>query len=339
MNDNNLRNILFSVARGKPNRSDVSALIRVCHDMARAYLHAKTNSGKFDPSRFGLTISDFAFDAIAELFRRDASGTFLALKAFIQRLPTPADLSEAAAENELRRIVFSSVNQRIFREYGSYDPSLSRIIRNIKLAVRRHPAAASCERFNELMIVPKETTDFLESHPAISPEILSPELNRRMPQKPSLKDMLTVLVEILNDQSTYRRMISVVEAAILFRTEYALGYAAELTPQTEEGLSVSELSRFIDQVVLSLEQRHSDFYVSRGKLNADEYSAHISAVRQILTSEFVSWDGDAKTYYQIMQERISSLTPDEYKTKHRMILEYLAKTARKELATLVRKEL
>ena len=51
----------------------VTAFVNVCHKMAVAYLRVKSSNGKFDAARFGLTIDDFAYDAIAELFGRDTS--------------------------------------------------------------------------------------------------------------------------------------------------------------------------------------------------------------------------------------------------------------------------
>ena len=311
----------------------------MCHDMAIAYLRVKRSYGRFDPGRFGLTIDDFAYDAIAELFQRNDGEEYVSICAFVDRVWPPAGLDDAQAENELRRLVLSSVNQRIFREYGAHDPSLARIIRNVKLALKSHPTATTYEYFGEAMIIPKTSADLLEKNPSIAPEMLSPELHQRMPERPKLNEMLSGLVDILNDQCAYRRMLSVVEAAVLFRGEYSLGHIVDHDTQPDQGLSKEEVKDFIQSVLASIRERHEDFYVGKGKLSQVEYEAHLKAVEEILHSELVSEDGDINTYFETIEAHMSNLTKEKYKQKHRAILEYLVKRAKTELASRLKKEL
>ena len=50
------------------------------------------------------------------------------------------DLDEEEATQQLRILVFSKVNQGLFRLYRENDPILARLIRNIKLAVKADPS-------------------------------------------------------------------------------------------------------------------------------------------------------------------------------------------------------
>jgi len=80
-----LRYSLAEHAEAIPRRRSTTELVNFCHRMALAYLHVKAANGHFDASRFGLTINDVAYDAIADVFQRDASGCFVVIRSFVER--------------------------------------------------------------------------------------------------------------------------------------------------------------------------------------------------------------------------------------------------------------
>ena len=78
-----------------------------------------------------------ALDCIADTFQRDENGHFTTLITYFESLNW-RQLSDADLTIALRRLIFSKVNEGLFRSYRAEDPNLARIIRNIKEAVKRN---------------------------------------------------------------------------------------------------------------------------------------------------------------------------------------------------------
>ena len=80
-------------------------------------------------------------------------------------------------------------------------------------------------------------------------------------------------------------------------------------------------------------------YVGKGKLKEPMYSTYFRTIGEILCAEYVQNDGDVNSYYSQLLAQMPGLSDDEYRTKHRTILEYLAKLTRRDFVERVRKEL
>ena len=339
MSKYNLKDLLRSIVSDQPDPSAVTALVNVCHKIALAYLRVKSSSSKFDATRFGLTIDDFAYDAIAELFGRDTFGSYSTFRSFVQRIGSIDQQSDNEIASSLRPIVFGAVNQRIFRMYGLYDPGLSKIIRNIKLALKNHPSVSTSKYLGDTMIVPRDDNSLQEHLPPPVPELFSPDFYECLTARSSLKDMLDILGDVLRRQTSYRKMIALVEAALLIRSAYASD--VQMKPEEEPGqtLSQSEVHGMISETVKRLEHNTARSYLRKGKLNAHELESHLCAIRDVLLAEFVWSDGQSSSYYEIMKRYLNWLTPELYHRKHRVVLEYLSKLARRDLISRLKSEL
>ncbi len=125
-----LRDNLLAVLGGAFAHQQLNAVIQVCHALASAFLAGKKTTRTLT-TLHGLGYSDLAYDCIAEIFQQYPAGHFVQLQAYFNSL-----CLETASDEEilvhLRRLVFSKVNQAIFRLYNEADPSLAKILRNIK---------------------------------------------------------------------------------------------------------------------------------------------------------------------------------------------------------------
>ncbi|MEX0721402.1 MAG: hypothetical protein WD059_12090 [Balneolaceae bacterium] len=74
-------------------------------------------------------IDDLALDCIADLFGREGD-CLTEIESYFPKEQL-SELKESEVAIKLRRLVFSKVNEGLFRNYRSFDPSLSKIIRNI----------------------------------------------------------------------------------------------------------------------------------------------------------------------------------------------------------------
>jgi hypothetical protein len=116
-----LKPILISLLSDSPSWLCVKDFVRLCHKIALIYLRKKVRSGRLKPTFFGLPLEDLASDAIADLFKRDERGVYVKLLSYFGS-PGWENKSEGELEGATRRLVFSQVNQALYRVYRETDP-------------------------------------------------------------------------------------------------------------------------------------------------------------------------------------------------------------------------
>jgi hypothetical protein len=330
-----IASLIASLSAALPPSKDINEFVNLCHKMALAYLRVKLHNRQFDPARLGLSLEDFALDAVADLFAQDSSGRCTTINSFFHRVE---ERSEEGLHNQLRRLVFSAVNHRIFRTYRELDSSLARILRNIKLSLKNHPAAARYEHQGESMIVPRGEKNLQMEKPFLPPEWIEPELRRRRPPKWTIRDMIEALAGILHEQTTYRKMMPLIEAALLLRKvcfsdDQAVADESSSWPYTED-----DVQRLLHVVGRALRQKAEEAYVKKRKLTRAEMEAHILTVEEILRTQFLGTNGESRPLFEVLRGQLITLNQHSYRTKHRVILEYLLKLGRNDLFGRLRKE-
>lgn len=247
---------------------------------------------------------------------------------------------------DLRRLIASAVNQRIVLAYRENDPSLAKLIRNIKLGLRNHSNAKLSEHQNDKVIVPRgaELSTFLL--PEISQDLLEIEFRHRVPSNSGLKEMIAVLAKILAEQVEYRKAYTVVGFALLIRSYFASTPAstAASTPtstieQDGSHLTEDDFKALIDQAVMEVRDDTGNKYVRSGKMALEMSDKYFRAVVDILQSEFSLDDGERRSYLDILKTHLPGVTESDYRAQHRHILEYLVKLTRERLLDEARKEL
>ena len=111
---------LEQILADTPDRHAVNSLVERCFKMALAYLHHRLRKGSLTDHQFGISNEDLALDCIAELYQRDEQGAFIVITQYFENLDWRTQ-SEDALAVALRRLVFSKVNEGLFRSYREED--------------------------------------------------------------------------------------------------------------------------------------------------------------------------------------------------------------------------
>jgi len=324
---------LLLALRADGNRDLTQRLFRYCLGMGVAYLKVKSSAGRFQSAMLGLSIEDFALDAMAEVFKRDGEGHFPVFQALLRRCGT----SNEAVHHELRRVVFGAINQHIFRTFRQIDPGLSKQIRNLKFALKNHAQAQLLHVKNEKVIAPR--SGCLQLHlPLMPEELLRIDIWNNAPPGSALRDSLAALVNAIGHQTIYRRIYPVTAFAFLLRS--ADDTVAHANPETVSEFSMTEqdIESVSAIVVQQTVMGFLDAYASHGKLRREQIAAYRMAVVEILRESYFLGDGDGSSYYEMLKRHMPQLTRSEYLLDHRTKLEYVAKRAKKAMGLMLQAE-
>jgi hypothetical protein len=325
------------VERAGERRSD--GFIHFCHRLAVAYLKGKTASGRFDARRYGIAVEDFAFDAIAELFRRDEAGNFVEWLTYFSRQRPVSALTDDELFVAVRRIVLSSVNNRIFRVFGEFEPVQAKIARNVKLALKRHPLLLLKEVSGEHLVLLRRAVHNEGRLPEVAPETIDAWFTGRVSAASTLRDILDCVSSLLEERPFYRSAVHLFPLVRSIGMVYGRGYVNETASIEEPAFAPHEMRKIVDAVVMKARAHGSSAYVERGKLTASEFQAHVLALQAILFREYGLDGVEQESYFALLKRQLPALTREKYTKRHRVVLEYLAKLAKSEVETMVRRDL
>jgi len=305
-------------------------------DVALAYLKYKIKNGDRYILSYYDRLEDLAWDCIADLFERDEDGHFSQLETYFINVEIN-EIHEGDLVSLTRRLIFSKVNDGLFRNHKNFDRSLSKIIRNLKLAAEDHPEI-------DIAIVNNRTSlvfDIEENDgPSIPPEILEAWLFRHIEPKLNTKDILELVVELFRQNQMYSNSIPVVWLAQSIRHVYAKMNREfkEVPAHSKPHFFNGELTTFIEQIIdLKREDLYAS-YVETGKIPITLFDHYLNAVVDILHDDFIKDDPVADSYFEHLKKHLPQLEKATYREEHRQYLEYLVKIIRKDFTNEVKKE-
>ncbi|MGB2867744.1 MAG: hypothetical protein WBD36_04790 [Bacteroidota bacterium] len=322
-----LQRILHSVLSSSQTEQQTNEIVKLCHAMAVSFLMSKLSSRRLNPSFAGLKITDLAFDCIADLFQRDAGGRLVQLSAYFGSISI-AELSDEALTGHLRRLVFSKVNNNIFRIYNEVDPTLGKILRNIKLTVHALGHFVEFERFGEPYLAPANV-DPLSRLPQPDPEVLSRNLRQQKERESNIPGLLSALSCYLRDQEEHAREIPLMTVAYVLRSHFAKPDVLDAEISSAEGrLLENDVRTIIEEVCQRLKLEKHDTYVGKNKLKVAEYESYMEVIVENLHATLVQDDGTDFPFYNRLKSRLTPLSKGAYRKRHKNKLEYLARIAR-----------
>lgn len=331
---NSQRTAIRGVISSTPDRASVIALVESSRKLALSYLIKKSRSNSLSVAAFGLSIEDLALDCIAELFERDSEGAFPVMQTYFgERIAD--DATEADLKIALRRLVFSKVNENLFRRYHETDTNLSKIIRNLKDAAKVDDRLDIAKHKGEKWIVVSVEADASNEDRLFGPlapiEILESFFTSELHEHPLVRDLARRLVAFVDHYPQYANGYPIVAAALALRSAYvrteAVGDDESITTPSRSTMDIEDAIGDVTQAVFS-EKKAS--YVGRGKVDETVYNAYNQTVEDILSAQLLP-DVAVHSYQDILARNLKDLDDDEYQDNHRNILEYLAKVARQEL--------
>jgi hypothetical protein len=281
----------------------------------------------------GINHTDLAMDCIAELFRRNESGSYVALKAYFGSFNI-AEADDAELAVHLRRLVSSAVNQTIFGLLGALDPGLSKIIRNIKGGIVSLRTFDEMEVRGEACIAPI-LTDPLLHLPFIESDSLTSLLIESFRGGDRTPHMLAALACVLRDQVECTRAVPLVRAAMVFREVFAL--KESIGPSVAQIVEPSREAEFhlaIDRACKNVYQKVEAKYLDTKGLPKELLDSYFQAVRHFMVSRLDA-RGEEPTLLESLRTTGLDVGREDYRRLHRQRLEYLAHLVKRETKRII----
>lgn len=324
------------LAGGGGGNRDVNLLVVKCHSIATVYLRMKASTQRLYLFH-GERMEDLAWDFIADLFEKDAEGELKIFREFFRDKELEL-LDEQDVIIELRKLVFTKVEDNIFRSIGELDPSVRKIIRNLKLAYKNGFEDNEVRLENGWLICGSVDKD---SNLTMPSEIIQSKLCYRVHEKMQIPEILDQAIDILRVQDEYPKKINLTSLALVIR-EVFLHFNRDLLintihPQHDQVLISNEYSKFLDLCVEKVKQRVGDRYVKNGKKSTDMMITYLKAARNILNIYDHNYYNE-RTHYETLKEELPDLSYEQFRDYHRKILEYLVKQIRSEMLNMYKWE-
>lgn len=318
-----------SVLSGSASEPEINGLVRVAFNFASLRLRQLVRSGRLHLQSFGISVEGVAFDCIAELFQRDENGTFVELEAYFSEERSLDVLDETEVEHYFRRLVFSQLNEGIYRLYRENDPILGRILRNLKIAVRTLPGIRQCDRLGQTFLYTCSDGKRLEELPEYPIEQIQTEMASRAGTKSDAQQYLRLFFKILDEQDQYRRFYALIDIAIVIkRISVRRGMAVEEMVDADDPSLRIDLENFLRRNSIELKQTLHTRYVASGKISVELFQCYTQALEDIVFDVFAHNDGSDLSHADYLKKYIPDLTVMEYRRIHRTHFEYMVCVAK-----------
>lgn len=336
--DRQLKEHLRSVVSDHPERKSIQHVVRTCQVLSRSYLRAKARSGAIPADLFGLSLDDLALDCFADLLARGGQMRFTELRGYFRDIDWET-VDEAELFMSLRRLVFSKVNNSIYRRYRDADPGLARIVRNIKLCVRDRAGFVLVRRGRRQWVV-VANQGALKSLPTASPELVERWMMAALRTSTDTPHLMEVYRDCIHAHPYYTNGYPLTGLALAIRSALTRLYAEELEDESAEpaGYTAYEIEQAIEYALQQVRSAMYSTYVESGKVETHTFTLYIRAIRLILASDYISHTSPAGSYYEALAAHMQHLTKTRYHQQHRNVIEYLVKKARAEMVGYLRRD-
>lgn len=328
----------IALTNDKPSYQDVRLCVTACHRIALAYLITKSPQLN-KHNLLGMSLEDLAIDSIADLFERDVNGAFPQFQRYLRTLKNIAQVENEDFFIAIRRLVFSAVNNRLFRIYGLEDPVGAKVLRNLKLELKRSHDVREDEHAGERIVLPSGPVHADNDRPVLPPEFLACELSPCIGPRATMPEVLSAVSKILRAQTLYRKAIPLYQLAHVIKS-LMIARGGNQVDESDDFHAISEqdIRQLSEEVVDGLRRERGLNYVENKRLTHENLTAHLRAIQDILIGTFAEQDGNAESFFAILQRHMPELTKESYGTRHRVILEYFARSAKTRMAVILRKE-
>lgn len=331
-----LKSTLTQIFSDDRKHQAVNHLVHICFKIALAYLYHRLRKGSLADYQFGISNEDLALDCIAELYQRDEEGQFVVLEQYFRSAKWET-LDEEGLKIALRRLVFSKVNEGLFRNYREEDPNLAKIIRNIKEATKQDSRVSlvRARDTNWLVVGPPDTQP---NHLPLAPaEILEAFLLSVVCNTSNTYKAVSSLADFSAAHPHYCNGYPMSAFAQVLRTSF-LGRVVTDTEHDEAAYEPIEVETAIQRAVNKVRHSLQDSYVRGGKLSLALFDNYVDAVKKILRSTFTLYPDAIDSQFEALQTIMPGLSKDAYMNQHRNILQYLFKLSRTEMLAYLRED-
>ena len=331
-----IRKVVCDCTCGAHNTQDLKKLAEFCHSLGLAYLRIKASTNRLYMFH-GEKLEDLTWDFIADLFETENNGR---LKVFCDYFEdkSPGEMNCTDIESELRKLVFTKVEDNIFKAIGENDPSLKKIIRNVKLAVRSNGYEHTVCCNNGHLVIKNQPGNNL---PVMPSDIMQIHLSSRVREKMQIPEIVAEVIDILLHQDQYMKKFSLIGLSLIIREIFVHFnkdmFTNESEPASVANLMNSEFKEMLNKSVRSVKMKIGYRYVQSEKINLILLNAYMEAANNIVKEQFGSND-EGRTQFDYLKEEMPELNYMQFREKHRQILEYLVKQVRTNLIYTYKKD-
>jgi hypothetical protein len=329
LHSSHIPTLVRDVVTGTASLQEVNALVRHAHHFAMIRLKQLMASGRLHLQSFPVSLDSTALDCIAELFERDAEGVFIELEQYFTVEHDLAQLSDDDIIAMMRSLVFTKLSDGLFALYRENDPVLSKIIRNIKLAVEK-TNGLSLDRILGVTVIRTECLDDRMHGAELTVEELESRFSETLSGPRTSQEYLASWRDhILGDRSL-RDTVSLIDMAVCMK-RHMLQYQVSLHQVIMEDavLFEADASVLIDAALRQVQADLHGRYVKRNKLDEHVFHAYMKAIAEMTNDTFLRSDGSERKYGEYLQDHIPGLSYEDYRRDHRKQFEYMAKLVKK----------
>ncbi len=328
-----IKKTLHKALQGDSTKERVIVLL--AQKMAHAYLRTH-NKQHYRLYQFITgSFEDFAWDAIADLFER-REGKLVKLERWTS-VNDVFNLSEVDFTIEFRKLVFTQVNDHTFSTYRKKDATLAKIIRNLKRAlIEKNVDGLTYHRESGLIYLQDQNPSNLNPY---SPEVIEAKLSAELNKIKNIVEVLVHVRSLLENSTIESRTVSLKVLSIAIRNISVRVNEIDNEVTDLKVFEEYELIKVLNKVMLALKAKFYNSYVLKGKLSLEEFSHYISCTNTILHTEYINGKDKKDSFHEYFVHEVYDVSAEEYKAKHRVILEYFVKTARNSFISTLKSEL
>ncbi|MFQ5633252.1 MAG: hypothetical protein ACE5I1_31190 [bacterium] len=332
---------LQALLKGSISHTELANLVHFCRAIAESYLVQHRSSLVHVCALNGLTVTDLAYDCIAQIFARNEDGRFYQLERFADSLHSNL---EETPQPELflafKSFVLKIARTQLAKIYAQSDPAGAKIHRNIKDCIKKSDSLRLVEDFRGYVLQPAKHNahDYLTAYPL---DQLERELLARAGRVGRIPELLEEVASILIEQEKYRRTIRLIDAVQIFKQLYIqiahLSATTEVSAWKSDGLSQLDLEIIQRDVRRAVQEKIISTYLLPGKVNKTE----AEALSNIMLEIIADWCQDPEQQYSFYQyvQRHLAISQSEYEAMWRTKLEYLSRIAREKFAACITKDI
>jgi hypothetical protein len=333
-----LRKWIRAILGGSIAPKELNEFVAFCHTIAVVAVRSRIPAPMLHNRTLQENFSDIAYDCLADLFRQDDHGNLVQVKAFFESIDCDRATDQELV-SELRRLVFSKVNNGIFRILNEADPVLGKIIRNIKLAAQALQSFVIVDRFGDICIHPA-SCDTLGHLPSAEKEDLEIALRQISNGSENIPTLLARLSRYLRDQTKHSRIVAIISVALVFRSLYETNQVIDEEDVPPENRFIpQEVESAVKETCVRLKSDMESTYLGRKKVSSDLYGIYFDLIESTLVDKLVGGNGESNSLYEALRQYIPGLTRKEYRYTHRGKLEYLSKLAYEQTVSSLKKRL
>lgn len=327
-----LRRTVADLVGDSPSRLSTDAFVEHSRQIATAYLLRRTQSGRLRLDQFDLRVEDLALDCLADLFRRDDEGRLVRIDAYARSIGWES-LDDAGLAIAVRRLVFSAVNEGLFRRYRESDPAVGRLIRSLKQHVGEHDRLRLRRVRGTYLIELIDATPEQHARPLMPPEVLEAHLHGLLDTSGPLRGAVGEFAELLGSHPLYAPSVSLPDLALCIRNvlsrrgETSRPTTADVDDVDGRHLTSLVLS-YIEQALVRVRRDMEGLYIGRRGISPSLYRAYFGAVGDILRAQLSGPGAPDLSFREALNGHVEPVNSTEYRRTHQAVLEYLVNLTR-----------